>query len=130
MIPTINHFYESFVLGIAGAFTVYLCNFRKTRLEAFLTVESKKAGMIKFLIWDCITFVIGGGLATMLFLYPEDYKEAALCGASWQGIVGGLAAGIQRDIESKGKAIEKLIQGNPEANQELEERLKELEEES
>jgi hypothetical protein len=88
--------WECFGLGIVGAFVVYVCLYRESRILLFL--KNPRQEWKVFLV-DLLLFLICGGAVTAFVVCPESTKEAFMGGATWQGIVGGALAGTELKVK-------------------------------
>jgi len=78
---------NSFLLGILGAFFIYLAIFREKRLKYVIAYPKKNWRM---LIFDLLIYLICGGIFAAFFIEPKTIKEAVFAGATWQGVAAGL----------------------------------------
>ena len=93
--------YLAFLVGMAGAFVVYMLYYRETRIRKVL--EKPNRANLRVLTFDLLVFLICGGLVTLLLISPESSKEAFMSGAGWQGLVGGAMKGIEVKREGEYK---------------------------
>lgn len=90
-----------FLVGMVGAFVVYMLYYRETRIRKVL--EKPTWDNLRVLTFDLFVYLICGGLVTLFLISPESSKEAFMGGATWQGIVGGTIKGIEVKREGEYK---------------------------
>ena len=92
--------YSAFLVGMCGAFVVYMVYYRETHIKKFL---EKPMANWHVLTFDLLAYMICGGLVTLFLISPESNKEAFLSGATWQGIFGGVIKGVEVKREGEYK---------------------------
>lgn len=98
---------QVFLVGVAGAFVGYCALYRENRFLNFLECPS---GQWRVLVFDLVVFLGCGGLVAAFFINAHSTREAALAGASWQAIVGGVVAGKELQVA---KAVDEGRRSNP-----------------
>jgi hypothetical protein len=89
-------FFQSFGLGIVGAFVVYFAIYRHYRFLLFCYNPRKEW---RVFVFDLLGYLICGGLVTAFLVCPETTKEGFMGGATWQGIVGGYMVGTELKVK-------------------------------
>src|SRR5438552_17297 len=82
----------AFLCGVSGAFVVYCLMYRDSRIKDFVESPGERWPV---LIVDLFLFLACGGLVAALGVEPRTSKEAFTAGCAWQGLSGGLVAGIE-----------------------------------
>jgi uncharacterized membrane protein len=83
---------NAFLIGVAGAFVVYIFMYRETRIREF--AENPGRNWMLVLV-DVFLFLLAGGLVAEFALNQPTRVQAFMTGATWQGIVGGMISGIE-----------------------------------
>jgi hypothetical protein len=83
---------QSFWIGLAGAFVVYVLLYRDSRISEFADNPSQNW---RVLVIDLVVYLGCGGLVTVFLVDPHTAKEAFIGGCGWQGLVGGALAGTE-----------------------------------
>ena len=100
-----------FIGGVAGAFVIYLFMYRQTRIAEFAKNPRESWRLV---LVDIVLFLAAGGLVAAFTLTDPSGTEAFMAGATWQGIVGGLASGTENtelrgNIETANEKLETLM---------------------